>query len=150
MNRDTETIRIRKARSASQTGTGRAGGHKTRLLVYAVFLELTEIGLILLALGLTIEALVPNLIFSQFLCSIALSLLAALIAATAILGRSVRAPFPFIPKRSDPLSWIGIVWIAFLITMFSARISPLLAPPVVGVFFFLAYHFFRKVRDISK
>lgn len=150
MNRDTETIRRRKEQSASQVSTGRTVGHETRSLVYATLLELTEAGLILLALGLTVEALVPNLIFSRFPCSVALAFLTMLIAITAILGRSVHAPFPFIPKRNDPLSWIGIVWIAFLLTLFSLRVSLIAAPLSVGIFFFLAYRFFRFIRAKSE
>lgn len=115
-------------------------------LIYAICLELTEVAFAVLILGLTAEALLPGLVFGSPIPLVFLFVFVGLLSGDMILGRRIPAPFPFIPRRDDPLTWIGIVWIAFLLTMFSARISPLLAPVSISVFFFLAWHFFRHIR----
>ncbi len=117
-----------------------------RSLVYAITLELTEVFLFLIAIGLSAEVLAPGIITSRLSPLPVLVCLVVLIAISILFGRSIRAPFPYIPNRRDSLTWIGIVWIAFLLTMLSARVSPFLAPFIIGPFFFGAMILFRFLR----
>jgi hypothetical protein len=118
----------------------------SRTLLYAVLLETTEAALIIFAVFLSIEVLFPGIVLEYLPVYPFLAVVLALIIASTILGRSIRTTFPFIPHRGSPFTWAGIVWIAFLLTMLSARIHPMLAPVIIFVFFALARMFFRRIR----
>jgi len=117
-----------------------------RPVLYAVSLETVEAGLLLFSFGLTVETIAPGLITSRFPWIPYSAALAGSILLATYLGIGIRAPFPFFPDRRSPLVWAGTLWIAFLLTMASARVSPLLAPISIFVFFALARSFFRFVR----
>ena len=67
-----------------------------------------------------------------------------LIAATVALGRHLGSVFPFTPDKKSPLTWIGISWLAFLLTLSTIRF-PYWAIPIIIGSLFLAAHLFWKI-----
>ena len=127
-------------------GTGHTSEQSKRFL-YALALETLEFSLIPFAIGLTVEILFPGLFNGRIPVGGLIAIFLVILVMTVLTGRAIGAPFPFMPSRKDPLTWIGIIWIAFLLTMVSARFSPYVAPILIFVFFTVAQRLFRRIRE---
>lgn len=127
----------------------RAGHWKPYLpLLYAFTIELLELALFAFALLVTVEAVLPGFVSFRFNLAKPLIAIALLLAAASFLGYRLGAAFPFAPHKKSPIAWIGIMWLAFLLTLSSMRFPAWSAPLIVGSFFGIAYLlwkiFFRK------
>lgn len=112
-------------------------------LVYAGSLDVLELSLIAFAILATIEAVLPGIISVRM--NLAVPLVAILLLATfcAALGKATGAAFPFAPDKRSPVTWIGISWLAFLLTLSSIKFPPILVPVIVGAFFYALRLFWR-------
>lgn len=108
------------------------------MFIYAVLLDFIELSLLSYALLITAEAVLPGIISSRITLSGPLAFLLILIIATGLLGKSIGAIYPFAPDKKSPTTWVGIAWLAFLLTLSSVRFSPILVPFIVGLLFLTA------------
>lgn len=114
-------------------------------VVYALLAEACELGLLAFAALLTVEAVLPGLISLRLnLATVFAALLLALLA-TAALGRHLDVSFPFAPDKRSPLTWIGIAWLAFLLTLSSIRFPFWAVPLIVGGIFVAAHLFWKTL-----
>ncbi len=115
-----------------------------RPVFYALLVEAVEIALLAFAALLTVEAVLPGIISLRLNLATPFLVILILIAVTAALGRSLGTTFPFVPNKKSPLTWIGISWLAFLLTLSTIHFSYWAVPVIVGSLFIIA-HFFWKI-----
>ncbi|NTW13583.1 MAG: hypothetical protein HGA31_00940 [Candidatus Moranbacteria bacterium] len=111
--------------------------------VYASLVEIIELFLFSFALIITAEAVLPG-IFSQRL-NLAKPFLAILIliAIAGFIGKKTGVSFPFLPDKKSVFTWIGIAWLAFLLTLSSIKFPPFIVPIIVGALFLTVRLFWR-------
>lgn len=108
-------------------------------VLYAFALELLELSLFAFVLLVTVEAILPGFVSFRFNLAKPLIAIILLLAAASFLGHRLSATFPFAPHKKNPIAWIGIMWLAFLLTLSSMRFPSWSAPLIVGSFFGIAY-----------
>ncbi|NTW45751.1 MAG: hypothetical protein HGB18_01695 [Candidatus Moranbacteria bacterium] len=112
-------------------------------VMYAILAEACELGLLAFAAMLTVEAVLPGMITLRINLAPVFLVLLLLILATAALGKSLGISFPFAPDKRSPLTWIGISWLAFLLTLSSIRFPFWSVPLIVGGTFVVAHLFWK-------
>lgn len=112
-------------------------------IVYALSLELLELSLFAFAALVTVEAILPGFISFRMNLTKPLLLIILFAAGTIALGHRLGATFPFAPDKKSPLTWIGISWLAFLLTLSAIRFPFWAVPIIVGSFFGIAYLFWK-------
>lgn len=105
---------------------------------YAFTIELLELSLFAFAFLVTVEAVLPGFVSFRFNLAEPLIVIVLLLAAASFMGNRLGASFPFAPDKKNPISWIGIMWLAFLLTLSSMRFPSWSAPLIVGSFFGIA------------
>ncbi len=108
-------------------------------VLYAFTIELLELSLFAFALLVTVEAVLPGFVSFRFNLAEPLIVIILLLAAASFMGNRLGAAFPFAPDKKNPIAWIGIMWLAFLLTLSSMRFPSWSAPLIVGSFFGIAY-----------
>jgi len=116
----------------------------TTPVAFALLIEASELSLFTFAVFLTIDAILPGIISSRLNLASLFAVILLLIAATVALGRHLGSVFPFTPDKKSPLTWIGISWLAFLLTLSTIRF-PYWAIPIIIGSLFLAAHLFWKI-----
>lgn len=132
---------------------GASFGRRTRPglpVLYALLLEATELGLLSFAALLTIEAVLPGLVSLRVNLAIPFSVILLLFTASAWIGRSLGLVFPFTPDKKSPLTWIGISWLAFLLTLSTIRFPFWSVPIIVGGMFVTAHLFWKLLFRSEK
>jgi hypothetical protein len=95
------------------------------------------------ALIITAEAVLPGIISLRLNLAKPFFVILILIAIAGYFGRKIDASCPFIPDKKSPTTWIGISWLAFLLTLSSIKFSPFLVPVIVGAFFLIIRLFWK-------
>lgn len=113
-------------------------------LAYALLVEAVELGLFSFAALLTLEAVIPGIVSVRLNLAIPFMAILILIVLSTALGRKIGVAFPFSPDKKSPLTWIGISWLAFLLTLSSIHF-PFWAVPIIVGGLFLAAHFFWRL-----
>lgn len=112
-------------------------------IIYALLLEAIELSLFAFAIILTAEAILPGIISFRINLAQPLIVIILMIAVAAIIGKSLSASFPFSPNKKSPLTWIGISWFAFLITLASIGFPSWAVPLIISGTFGIAYLFWK-------
>ncbi|MEI7749580.1 MAG: hypothetical protein WCJ25_01095 [Candidatus Moraniibacteriota bacterium] len=151
MNRNEPTVTVTDKTSPETSGTVSRRPHdrfgKIRSMApvaYALLIEASELSLLAFALFLTVDAILPGIISSRLNLASLFAAILLLIAVTATLGRHLGSTFPFTPDKKSPFTWIGISWLAFLLTLSTIRFPYWTIPIIIGSFF-LAAHLFWKI-----
>lgn len=113
-------------------------------LIYAGLVETLELSLLAFALLLTGEAVLPGIVSSRINLSTLLLAILLLAGATIWFGGKNGISFPFSPDRKSIAIWMGIAWLAFLLTISSVGFPIFLVPILVGALF-LAIRLFWKI-----
>lgn len=137
--------RIRRILSATQEKA-----RPSYPVVYALLLETTELGLFAFVGLLTIEAILPGIITERLNMALPFTGILILFAAAAALGRRLGISFPFAPDKKSPLTWIGISWLAFLLTLSTIRFPFWSVPIIVGGMFVVAHLFWKLLFRSEK
>ncbi|MEI6650104.1 MAG: hypothetical protein WCL23_01570 [Candidatus Moraniibacteriota bacterium] len=147
MNRQKKTIRKRFSTIRS---TGAVFVKNSREWIvsmfpfsYAALLDIIELSLFAFALIITAEAVLPGIISLRLNLAKPFFVILILIALSGLIGRKIGASFPFVPDKKSPVTWIGISWLAFLLTLSSIKFSPFLVPIIVGAFFLIIRLFWK-------
>ncbi|NTW90039.1 MAG: hypothetical protein HGB37_03990 [Candidatus Moranbacteria bacterium] len=119
-------------------------------VLYALLLETTELGLFAFVGLLTIEAVLPGIISMRLNMSLPFAGILIIFAAAAALGRRLGISFPFAPDKKSPLTWIGISWLAFLLTLSTIRFPYWSIPIIVGGMFAAAHLFWKLLFRSEK
>jgi hypothetical protein len=117
---------------------------------YALLLEATELGLFAFATLLTIEAILPGIVTVRLNIALLFSGILILFASAAALGKVLGISFPFTPDKKSPLTWIGISWLAFLLTLSTIRFPFWSIPVIVGGLFVSAQLFWKLLFRSEK
>jgi len=112
-------------------------------VAYALLLEAIELSLFAFAALATAEAILPGLISFRINLAKPLIVIILMIACAAFLGKHLGASFPFSPNKKNPLTWIGITWFAFLLTLASIGFPSWSVPIIIGSTFGIAYLFWK-------
>ena len=110
---------------------------------YALLLEAIELSLFAFALLATAEAILPGIVSFRINLAEPLILIILMIALAGFLGRIIGASFPFTPNKKSILTWIGISWFAFLLTLASIGFPSWSVPIIIGSIFAIAYLFWK-------
>jgi len=114
-------------------------------VLYALLLEAAELGLLAFALLLTVEAVLPGIISLRLNLAEPFTAILLLLGITAALGRYLEISFPFTPNKKSPLTWIGISWLAFLLTLSTIHFPYWAVPLIVGSLFIAAHLFWKTL-----
>jgi hypothetical protein len=112
-------------------------------VLYALLAETLEMLLLAFAFFITAEAVLPGLFSSRISFSKILLTLFLLLAGLVSLGRMLGFSFPLPPNRRGFLTWTGISWLAFLLTLATLGFPTLAIPIIVGTLFAIAYLFWK-------
>lgn len=117
--------------------------HPNLPVLYALLLEAIELSLLAFAIIVTAEAILPGIISFRMNLAKPLIAIILMIAAATLLGRHLGASFPFSPDKKSPLTWIGITWLAFLLTLASVGFPSWSVPIIIGGIFGISYLFWK-------
>jgi hypothetical protein len=112
-------------------------------VAYELLIEASELSLFAFALLLTIDAILPGIISTHLNLATLFASILVLVAVTAALGRHLGSTFPFAPNKRSPLTWIGISWLAFLLTLSTIRFPYWTIPIIIGSLFLIAHLFWK-------
>lgn len=113
-------------------------------IAYALALEAIELSLFGFAAVLTIEAIVPGIIPGTVdLVGSFIGILTVL-GIVFLLGHRFGFPFVFAPSRKNPLTWVGISWLAFLFTFSIVGSRFRILPIVLFLYLVTGLHIFRR------
>ncbi len=116
-----------------------------RILSYLLLLEALEMLLFGFAFLLTLEALLPGLVSFRLNLAKPFIIIILLLALTSFLGYRLGISFPMEPKKRGVRSWIGITWLAFLLTFSAIRFPSWITPIIITSFFALSYLFWKII-----
>jgi hypothetical protein len=132
--------KIKPEKIITEVGSG-IGPHLP--VIYAFLLETIELSLFAFATLVTAEAILPGIISFRMNLAKPLIAIILMIALAAFLGRGLGAAFPFSPDKKSPLTWIGITWFAFLLTLASIGFPSWSVPLMIGSVFGTTYLFWK-------
>ncbi len=112
-------------------------------VIYALLLEAIELSLFAFAALATAEAILPGIISFRMNLAEPLIAIILMIACAAFLGKHLGASFPFSPDKKSPLTWVGITWFAFLLTLASIGFPSWSVPIIIGGTFGITYLFWK-------
>ncbi len=112
-------------------------------IIYALLIEAIELSLFAFAAVMTIEAILPGIVTFRMNLAKPLIVIILMIALAGFLGKHLGASFPFSPDKKSPLTWIGITWFAFLLTLASISFPSWAVPVIIGTVFGIAYLFWK-------
>lgn len=112
-------------------------------VVYALLIETIELSLFAFAVVMTAEAVLPGIVSFRVNLAKPLIGIILMIALAGFLGKHLGASFPFSPNKKSPLTWIGISWFAFLLTLASIGFPSWAVPVIIGTVFGIAYLFWK-------
>jgi len=117
-------------------------------VIYALALEAIELVLFGFAAVLTVQAIAPGIVPDGFDPATSLAIILFALSAVFLFGQRSDLPFSFIANRKNPFTWVGISWLAFLLT-FSLIGSQFHTLPIV-LFFYLVALLYMFRRQISR
>jgi hypothetical protein len=112
-------------------------------VAFALLSETLELLLFVFALLITVEAFLPGFISLTASFTKLSLLIFAIFAALVLLARELSLAFPFSPDKKSPLVWMGIMWLAFILTLSTIGFPPLSVPIIIGSFFAIAALFWK-------
>lgn len=119
--------------------------HSVRPVLYALTLEAAELSLLAFAAVLTLEAVLPGIVSGRLNLALFFAAILVLFSVSSRIGTGIGLSFPFAPDKRNPLTWIGISWLAFLLTLSTIRFPYWSIPIVVGGLFVAAHLLWRII-----
>lgn len=122
--------------------------HEERLrpympIAYALVAECFEVAILTFAALITMEAILSGFISSHISFTKILLFLFALFTIFVLLSHKLSFSFPFTPDKKSPATWIGIMWLTFILTFSTIGFPSLVMPVLVGAFSAIAYLFWK-------
>lgn len=112
-------------------------------IAYALVAECFEVAMLTFAALITMEAILSGFISSHISFTKILLLLFAIFTLFILLSHKLSLSFPFTPDKKSPATWIGIMWLTFILTFSTIGFPSLAIPILVGSFSAIAYLFWK-------
>ncbi|NTW30032.1 MAG: hypothetical protein HGB34_01400 [Candidatus Moranbacteria bacterium] len=119
-------------------------------IIYALSLEAAELLLLAFAALLTLEAILPGIVSGRLNLALFFAVILILFFLSSRIGAGIGLSFPFTPDKRNPLTWIGISWLAFLLTLSTIRFPYWSIPVIVGGMFVAAHLFWKLLFRSEK
>ncbi len=112
-------------------------------VAFALLAEAFEILLFVFAALITVEAFLPGFIsLTGSFVKLAVLVFAVFIVLVA-LSQAIPVSFPFAPDKRSKVVWIGITWLAFVLTLSTVGFPTLAVPVIIGAVFAIGALFWK-------
>ena len=112
-------------------------------VAFALLTETFEILLFVFAALITVEAFLPGFIsLTGSFVKLAILIFTIFIVLVA-LAQVIPVSFPFAPDKRSPIVWIGIMWLAFVLTLTTIGFPTFAIPIIIAALFAIGALFWK-------